>query len=277
MDGVGRVGTRRLDINEALRRVRLITPMLRLDVRRAVLSRAILEAANETIAKGLKGIQTEFSGSYNAGQHALAMMLALDLARIFDLSEGGRYPPEEQDKASIPVLAALIGRQDVQAELVREAGNWLGGIGHVVTAGSAPPGVLEEALKSMEEEHRSGDREDCRKAIGDFLTAARRLEVEGEHKAALVRIRQFRNRRLAHSLFDKEPDELPRYADLFLLLGLAEEATRHALFCVEGHSIDFSEQAENDRENADGYYARVLDGLKRAATGGDSVESNERH
>src|SRR5580698_5739206 len=99
-----------MDTQEALRRVRQITPMLELDVRRAIRSQAVLSAANETIAKGLDGILTAFSDTYDAGQYAVTMALALDLARIFDLSESKRYAPENQDKASIPVLAALLKR-----------------------------------------------------------------------------------------------------------------------------------------------------------------------
>ena len=49
------------------------------------------------------------------------------------------------------------------------------------------------------------------------LSLAQGLEVKGSEKnAALVRIRQFRNRRVAHFLFDKKPDALPKYADLDL-------------------------------------------------------------
>ena len=86
-----------------------------------------------------------------------------------------------------------------------------------------------------------------------------------ETNAALVRIRQFRDFRLAHSLFDIEPDALPIYADLELLLSIAKEATKHASLAVEGHNVDFDDMAQEERKNADGYYACVLDGLKRAA------------
>ena len=86
-------------------------------------------------------------------------------------------------------------------------------------------------------------------------------------KAALVRIREFRNARLAHSLFDKEPDALPKYGDLDLLLGAAKEAAQYASLAVEGRNTDFDDIARDDRRTADDYYACVLDGLKRAARG----------
>jgi hypothetical protein len=66
-------------------------------------------------------------------------------------------------------------------------------------------------------------------------------------------------------LFDNEPDALPIYADLELLLSIAKEATKHASFAVEGNNVDLDDMAQEDRRNADDYYACVLDGLKRAA------------
>jgi hypothetical protein len=132
-----------MNTEEALRRVRLIAPMLRDEVRTAILSRAILEAANDAIPKGLGGVHTEFAATFNAVQNALALKLALELARIFDLS-ANRHPSEEQDKASIPVLAALVGRADVQAGLERDAEKtWFPGVAHIHTAGFAPPGAVE--------------------------------------------------------------------------------------------------------------------------------------
>jgi hypothetical protein len=56
--------------------------------------------------------------TFNAVQQAMALKLALDLARIFDVTENGRYPAEEQDKASIPVLAALaINGTDIDPQV----------------------------------------------------------------------------------------------------------------------------------------------------------------
>jgi hypothetical protein len=81
----------------------------------------------------------------------------------------------------------------------------------------------------------------------------------------LGRVRQLRTQRLAHSLFDKEPDRAPRYADLFLLLRLAKEAAKHASLAVEGRNADFDDLAQDSRANADGFYACVRDGLLRAA------------
>jgi hypothetical protein len=95
-----------MDTTEALRRIRLIAPMMRKDVQTADLSSLVMEAANNTIPKGLEGAFTPCTNIYLAGQNALTLKLAMDLARIFDLSEG--RPAEAQEKASIP-MARLAG------------------------------------------------------------------------------------------------------------------------------------------------------------------------
>jgi hypothetical protein len=91
---------RKIDAADALARVQLISPRLREDVGTAALSYDVMEAANNTIPTGLAGIYTPFSSTYSAGQNALSLKVAMDPARIFDLSEG--HPAEAQDKASIP-------------------------------------------------------------------------------------------------------------------------------------------------------------------------------
>ena len=253
-----------MDTTEALQRVRLITPMLQKDVQTAILSHAVMEAANETVPKGMKGVNSSFVMPYDAVQNALSLKLAMDIARIFDISKG--RPPEQQDKASIQVLAALLQVSGVQQALEDDAATWYPSSAHIVTVGTAPAGLQEEIIKSLEEDCRSESRQECRRALGDFLAVAAKLDVQGSPEfGALTRIREFRDRRLAHSLFNKEPDELPRYSDLHLLLGAAKQAARHALLAVEGLNIDLEEQAQRDRDNAEGYSACVLDGLSRAA------------
>jgi hypothetical protein len=141
-----------MDTTEALRRIRRITPMMRKDVETADLSFLVMEAANNTIPKGLEDASTPFSNIYLAGQNALALKLAMDLARIFDLSKSKQFPPEKQDKASISVLAALLSRSDVpdvQEGLAHDAGEWVSSIGGRSIAGSTPPGEFEADLKSF--------------------------------------------------------------------------------------------------------------------------------
>jgi hypothetical protein len=253
-----------LNTEEALRRVRLITPVLRGDVETAICSHAIMESANGIIPKGVARLEIDSADTYHAVQTALTIKVAMDLARIFDRPE--RRPLEKQGKASVPILAALLGRPDVQAALVREATNWIGEAEHVHPPSSAPAGLLEAALRSLKDQHQSEERAACSRAIDDFLIVAARITVEGsKEKIAFERVWELRNRRLAHSLFDKQPEALPKYSDLQILLDVSKEAAGRASLAVEGLNTDFAELARRDRENADEYYACVLDGLRRAA------------
>lgn len=225
-----------------------------------------MEASNDAIPKGMDGLHSEFNDTYGAVQNALALKLAMDLARIFDLSDSKMHSAHKQDKASVQVLAALLQLDGMRASLEDDAAKWFPGIADLATVGNRPLGVVEAALKDAEDEHRSQDRAACQKAISDFLALAERLGVDGsEEKAALGRLRDFRTRRLAHSLFDKAPDEFPRYSDLNLLLGMAIEAATFASMAVEGLDTGLDDQARRYRENAEGYAACVLDGLKRTA------------
>ena len=77
------------------------------------------------------------------------------------------------------MLAALFRRPDVQNELEQEAANWFPDTAHFGTIGDAPPEVVEAGLKKLEEDCRSQNRDDCRRAMADVLALAGRLEVEG--------------------------------------------------------------------------------------------------
>ncbi|MBM7043596.1 hypothetical protein [Rhizobium lusitanum] len=255
-----------LSTEEALRRVRSIVPMLVADVQTAVLSHAVLEASNDTIPAGMKGRWTEFNETYNAVQNALTLKLALDIARIFDVSAPGRYAVEEQDKASVQVLAALLQREDVTAELEKTAAGWMPGFDYAGDDFADMPDGVSRVLEEMAEDDAEENKVGCRAAINAFVAEAAKLKNEAEEAhGALTRVREFRNKRLAHSLFDKEPDALPRYSDLDTLLGIAKIAARLSKLAVEGGNTELEEQAKRNRINAEGYVVCVLDGLKRAS------------
>ena len=155
-----------IDTPEAIRRIGKITPMLQKDVTTAALSHVVLEVANEMVPKALAVVHLPSAGIYGAGQNALALKVAMDLARIFDISEA--LPAEEQDKASVPVLAALVRRPDVQEVMDRGAGLWFPGTGHVLDTGLSPE-VRDEIAKLVEEDLKSEYRAGHRQAVRDFL------------------------------------------------------------------------------------------------------------
>lgn len=58
--------------------------------------------------------------------------------------------------------------------------------------------------------------------------------------------------------------ELPRYADLNLLLAVAMKAAKHASMAIEGLNTEFDDRAGIYRKNAEGYAYCVVDGLTQA-------------
>ena len=102
---------------EAVRRTKLIVNLLLDDVRMAVTTHVTMQTLNETIP-ALGDQPTDPAYTVKAIQDALALKVAMDAARIFDVTENGQYPAEEQDKASIPVLAALgINGTDIDPQV----------------------------------------------------------------------------------------------------------------------------------------------------------------
>ena len=87
---------------------------------------------------------------------------------------------------------------------------------------------------------------------------------DSAEKNTLERLKQFRNYRLAHPLFDKKPDKSPSYNDLKLLIGLAMEIFTDAILIIKGRNIDLNEHAKQLKMRANGFSECVVDGLKRA-------------
>ena len=110
-----------MDGEEALRRVKLITPMLGQDVRTTVASHSVMEACNDVIPPRHERNPYHFNETYGVVQNALSLKLAMDIARIFDVGQNPKFPPETQDKASVQVLAALFKVPGVQKRLEAEA------------------------------------------------------------------------------------------------------------------------------------------------------------
>jgi hypothetical protein len=250
---------------EAIRRVEMILPMLRLDIRSALLSHTVMKAMNDTVPKKLEGLKSEFNSTYYAIQNALVLKLSMDLSRLFDISNTVRFKAETQEKASIPVLFALLSREDVRLHFIDKARQWIPGISNHGNIESNLSSLFTDSSDELQNELRSSDQNHCAAAIADFLELASLINCDGnKEKEALIRVREFRNRRLAHSLFDKTPDKPPRYSDLDLLLEVAKEAAKLASMAVEGLGIDLEEEADLHRESAVGFSNCLVNGLKIA-------------
>ncbi|MCA3639364.1 MAG: hypothetical protein INF13_11135 [Methylobacterium sp.] len=117
MTGTVRKECKAVHAEEAVRRVKLIVNLLLDDVRMAVTAHVTMETLNDTIP-ALGDQPTDPAYTVKAIQDAPASKVAMNVARIFDVTENGRYPAEEQDKASIPVLAALaINGTDIDPQV----------------------------------------------------------------------------------------------------------------------------------------------------------------
>jgi hypothetical protein len=185
-----------------------------------------MEAANRILPPGLEGHEIEYAGAYTTIHHALSLKLAIDIARIFDFGAGRE--PDKQDKASIPVLVHHLRKPEVAAEFVRRSQSW-----------TNTPSQIALAPKAA-----------CQAAIDLIITSASELETR-KIIEALGRVRDLRNRRLAHMLFDKEPDPLPNYSDLFLLLKLARVIATPAVLAVEGEVALFVGNEQFARRDAE--------------------------
>jgi len=80
----------------------------------------------------------------------------------------------------------------------------------------------------------------CRDAIASALGVYKTFEASTDGQDALKSLRQFRTSRLAHHLFDKQPDQLPQINDVFLLSEVAREFVLHTVLAIEGkeHRLD---------------------------------------
>jgi hypothetical protein len=234
---------RTLSTDEAMRRVKLIVNLLLDDVRMAVTTHVTMQTLNETIP-ALGDRPTDPAYTVKAIQDALALKVAMDAARIFDVSEGRQYTVEKQDKASIPVLAALLAREDVEGVLVEEARHW-------------SPIIAEERMAA------------CRRAVAGFIRTAQLVQADGtEKRRAFIRIREFRTKRLAHHLFDQKPDAPPIYDDLTLLIGVATKAVKLAALGINDRNIDPQRWIKRDREQALQFCRCLIAGVDREASAG---------
>jgi hypothetical protein len=190
-----------IPVEEALRRVDAILPMLYQDVWIALRLRCVMDAANQ-IAVPLFEKPSYVGDTLAVVTNSMHVRLALDLARIYDVGTARRL--DDQDKASIPILAHHLERIDVREKLCGRA-KW-------------PKGTDE-------------DSKACADAL-DVATMIKAIMARAPVGPALKRLKEFRDRRLAHRLYDKEPEELPTFDDLFLLTNTARTFAEVAGFAI---------------------------------------------
>jgi hypothetical protein len=113
-------------------------------------------------------------------------------------------------------------REDVQQRLIVRARSW------------TPQLIDGESL----------GEDACRLAIASALDVYKKFETSSDAQNAQNRLREFRTRRLAHHLFDKEPDALPQINDVILLANTAREFVRCTVLAIEGTERHLHREAE---------------------------------
>jgi hypothetical protein len=204
--------------------------MLLWDVRRLLDTRSVMDAANRLVI-GRGFVFGALAEPYNVIQNRLAMMLAVDLARVFDVSAGKHL--DAQDKASIPVLAHHLRREDVRASLLDRAREWV-------------PWLADE------------NADTCAASINEALNDFDRLLASDVGRAALERLRELRTQRLAHSLIDTDPAR-PFYSDLFMLADFARSFVTKITLAIMGGGHDLSVREDDLGKSSEAFWAAALD------------------
>lgn len=225
----GRTEPVALDVSVA--RFRSAAVALADEVRSGLATRAAMECANKLVADRYHGTVSFEAHTFNLVANALAMQLTMVVARIYDYSK--RFPLVSQDKASLPVLIALLEQGDVQRRLIDEAG-WAG-------ARMKLPNMIQSV-------------------ISDYK--GHRLAPESDD--AIKRVQSLRDQRLAHNLVPRltnvVPEALPRYEDLDALLDPASDIVTKANLIATGHNVEFRDSEEEYKRQADSFWRKALAG-----------------
>ena len=90
------------------------------------------------------------------------------------------------------------------------------------------------------------DDKACAEAI-DAAELIRTVMVRDPVGPALKRLREFRDRRLAHRLYGKQPEEPPTFDDLFLLISTARTFVEVAGFAIARLTRDLTREEDIKR------------------------------
>lgn len=226
-----------IEVEEAMRRIDAIHPLLYADIWTATRTLRLMDSANEMLRElDFTTQQSPTSGTFNLVFNSVQIRLAFDLARIYDLTKD--QPMDKQGKASIPILAHYLDRPDVRAELLTRA------------------------------RARSNDGQLGENTFTNAIERAVRIRsiMSAEPvKAALHTLRDFRTARLAHHLYDKLPETPPTFDQLYLLTNTATTFAEASAYAVEGVERDLHEMADSKRMLDDAYWRVSLSALKEHA------------
>jgi hypothetical protein len=204
--------------------------LINTELRIALEVKASLEAANSLIRGELLGKHYDGASCFTSIQGSQSMFLALTLAKLFEMPKrkrGETYARRynRSDAASIPLLIRLLKQRRARTVLQERARRWT------------------PQMRTLSETHARN----CEAAIEAAIAAYNSLSRTGAGRGALLRLRAFRNKILAHLLLNASRRIRPTYSQLFLLLDAARNVTGHALLAIDGLNVDFKD-VEKQRE-----------------------------
>ena len=234
----------KMDPKEGIRRVREIATLLDRSVRSAVQRRGVMDAGNRTIGKLHP---SHGAHAYNILHATLARNLTIDVVAAFDWSPVRTL--EKQTKASVPALVHHLRLPEVADHLLAFSRRW-------------------DGLSPDQNE------KDCGDALSRIEKRYSDCCSDLEFQDGLSKLRQVRDYRVAHNLFDNEPPE-PTYAELSLILDNAKDFAADGLLAVIGRGQDYEGAERQAASSARDLWTRGLTVCRPSAT--EAVVSRPPH
>jgi len=218
-----------IPIGVALSRLHDGAERLRLDVNLGLAVWALMETANQEVQEKYKRKVSGAIEAYELVANSLVLRLVLIVSRLFDKSRG---PIQRQNKASLPVIAHLLGQKRIQRRAVLNAADW-DKSGAVVIANASA-----------------------------FLKDFAKLRSSARFQASLRRVRAFRDHQVAHNILleGQRMVELPIYDDVFALLGAACDLSAKASIVSGGRNASFRDHEQEYLRQAARFWPAALAG-----------------
>lgn len=218
-----------------MHRVDNMAELIEQNVTSAMYIECALVAANNLIGENKSNVLNG-AGCYNHGvKQSLLLTLAMTLARLYDEGTQSRHF-NTRDVASIPLLARLLKQKRCRTVLMERARLWTRGIPHFEATQVAA----------------------CARAIDRALAANATLRRSHAARQAVKKLKDFRDKELAHSLMEKLVEAVPTINDLFLLMDVARNFSEDAIFAVKGLHHDLNQREEIRLKEARAFWMPIF-------------------
>ena len=220
----------------AVQRLDEMVVLIEQDVRVGLSVEAALESANEIVSARISDYATYYGANcYNTVKDCMALYLALTLARLFDPG-ARRFRPNKRDVASIPLLVRLLKQKRCRSALAKRARGW------------------NPQLPSLADSNAAA----CEREIDSAILTYEKLRRTHKGRRAALTLKEFRDKKLAHSLMGAVLKALPQYQQLFLLMDVARDVTNHAKLAILGNNLDLTDVEKQKMQEAEFFWERAL-------------------